>query len=74
MLEASHQERARCPKNMPVGCQKIQEHFKEARGKNIITPVPHKNAKGVYLRASIYMCFYIFIGLLVYHYTGNLGS
>ena len=34
----------------------------------------YKNAKGVYLRASIYMCFYIFIGLLVYHYTGNLGS
>ena len=70
MLEASHQERARCPKNMPVGCQKIQEHFKEARGKNIITPAPHKNAKGVYLRASIhiyiYMDIYIYICIYIY--------
>ena len=53
---------------MFVACQKIQEHVKEARDKNVITPPQlsapqpqkfakmRKNAKGVYLRAST--CLY----------------
>jgi hypothetical protein len=57
---------------MLVACQKIQEHVKEARDKNVITPphpppqLPapqpqkfakmHKNTKGVYLRA--FTCLY----------------